>query len=248
MVIELGDLDNDGTIDLVVGRNFNDSLDEKRLSIFLNCGDGYQFDEAYTDLLWTASNILAIVIDGFDEVGRNQLSVCFDDNYVRTYYATEYGGSIGYAYDSAYRMYAYPSLMINGRFGDDERKDLALVSVQSDVLSVVSSIVNWVTYQQIYLTENHPTAMARINFNNDTIDDLAILTCNGTLTVFLGQSIGSFDTNYLSFPTNISANTKCAHALNAVDLNQDQKDDVIFLDPAMNRVRVMMATSCHREL
>lgn len=244
-VIEVGDLNNDGFIDLVIGRYSNISSENDKLSIFLNHGDGYEFDNAYSDTFWGSNNILSIVTGDLHHTGENEIYLISDDSYVRAFYATEYYDSLVYAPSSVYGMYGYPSMMIKGRFNDDEVDDLALLSSQSDTLNIIRSATYWLSYQQIYLTESYPTSIALINFNNDLLDDIAILSCNGTLTVFLAENIQLFDQNYLSFKLNLSNNGQCFHSLTVADLNQDGKDDLVFIDSGMNNVRVILGAPCY---
>jgi hypothetical protein len=137
--------------------------------------------------------------------------------------------------------------MVKGRFNYDELDDLALVSSQSGVLQVLLNYgeLSGRFVQQIYLTYSYPTSITQINFNNDTIDDLAILSCNGTVTVFLGTKIGLFDRNYLIFETNTSTSNKCSHSLKVADLNQDGRDDLVFIDPEINSIKVLLSTRCN---
>lgn len=247
-LIEVGDMDNDGSIDLVVGRSENNSHSEDVLSIFLNSGDGYQFHSAFAGSFQIIRHrLIAMLVHGFGSNGKNELSLCFDNNYVRTFSGEYHLGALQYGVGWAFQMYAYPSVMIRGRFNDDNQDDLALISPESDTLSVVVSLGLSVRRRQLYLTESRPTAISVINFNNDTIDDLAVLTCDGTLTVFLGQSIGLFDQDYLSFKMNNSIHGHCAHSLKSADLNQDGKDDMVFIDPEADRIRVILGSSCDEE-
>jgi hypothetical protein len=74
---------------------------------------------------------------------------------------------------------------------------------------------------------------------------LAILSCNGTVTVFLGRNFGMFDQNYLSFEMNTNNSGKCSHSLKLADLNQDGRDDLVFIDPEINSIRVLLGTPCN---
>jgi hypothetical protein len=142
-------------------------------------------------------------------------------------------------------MHAKPSILVKGKFNDDEFDDMALVSSQSDTLQVLLSYNGRGFIQQIYLAYSYPMSIARIDFNNDTIDDLAILSCNGTVTVFLGTKFGMFDRNYLSFEMNTSRSGKCSQSLKVADLNQDGKDDLVFIDSEINSIRVLLGTRCN---
>ena len=87
--------------------------------------------------------------------------------------------------------------------------------------------------------------MTRINFNNDTIDDLAILSCNRTVTVFLETEFGILDRTYLIFETNTNSSGKCSHSLKVYDFNQDGRDDLVFIDAETNSIKVLLGTPCN---
>ena len=83
-----------------------------------------------------------------------------------------------------------------------------------------------------------------MNFNNDSIDDLAVLNCNGTIAVFLGAESGIFRPYSLDFLTDRNITNKCAQSLKVADLNRDGRDDLIFIDSQWNTIRVLLGSPC----
>ncbi|CAF4220956.1 unnamed protein product, partial [Adineta steineri] len=121
---------------------------------------------------------------------------------------------------------------------------LAGVSFQSDTLQVLLDYDYNEYTQQIYLTETRPTSVARLNFNNDSIDDLAVLTCNGTINIFVGRKFGIFRRTNIYYRINENNSDKCCHSLKAADLNQDGKDDLVFIDARINRIQILLSSNC----
>ncbi|CAF4241939.1 unnamed protein product, partial [Adineta steineri] len=128
--------------------------------------------------------------------------------------------------------------------------DLALISSQSDTLQVLlrykdKSLSKWKSIPMIYLTDHYPTSIVRINFNNDRIDDLAILHCNGTVTIFIGSMDGLFERKKLDFETHAGCTDKCCDSLQVINLNRDGRYDLVFIDTGMNSIQVALGLPCN---
>ena len=222
--------------------------------IFLSMGDGRRFRRANARFVGTMTEIIAIVMADIDNDGKRNDLIWIDNTSMLFTFSsivfTEPEYVATYETLPQREIYAYPSKMIKGRFNNDEFDDLALISPQSDTLQILIPYKYFdhemlLSYNQlIYLTENHPTSITRGNFNNDLIDDLAVLSCNGTVSIFLGTPSGFFDRKFLRFGTNEYRNGKCCQSLIGADLNQDGIDDLIFIDPAMNTIRLFLGSSC----
>ncbi|CAF1438816.1 unnamed protein product [Adineta ricciae] len=226
-LIEVSDLNLDGFVDLIVTQNANMTNIPKKLICFLNDGSGCQFKIAnyFQYYFEDTENIIDIVIGDFNKDGIGN-----SDPYTgltRTGMTNE-----------------YPSKMIKGRFNDDQSDDVAVISFRLNTLQIQFGFGQGNFFTQIYLTDIYPTSMAVINFNKDGIDDLAILHCNGTVSVFLALKIGILDRHYLSFSNYTTTNGKCAQSLKVIDLNQDGRDDVVFVDPEMNVIRLLLGSPC----
>ena len=253
-VIEANDLNGDGFIDLVFSYRLRDLQSNGNVRLFLNTGDGRRFTEKDNDFAFLWFEILSIVIADLDNDGRqNDIALLSAENQIYICFSIFFGDILfdpDCSATSRSAMYAHPSQMVKGRFNDDDLDDLALISSQSDTLQILlpyripNHMESIVFNQLIYLTDNYPTSLTRFHFNNDLIDDLAVLNCNGTVSVFLGTKSGLFDRKYLTFGTNADHNGTCCHSLNVADLNQDGKDDLVFIDATMNSIRVILGSSC----
>ncbi|CAF1646323.1 unnamed protein product, partial [Adineta ricciae] len=237
------DVNDDGFIDLIVSRQPNYEKARSRVIVFVNYGNGYKFHWISVYLKIVMDDILSIVGGDFDNNGKqNEISFCSRNNALHTF---SIDISLQVKSLPKYYMYKDPSILIKGKFNYDDREDLATISSQSNTLQILLGYLKGNFTQQIYLTSDFPTSISRINFNNDQIDDLALLHCNGTVTIFLGTKIGFFDKNYLSFHMDRIHNSKCFQSLKVIDLNQDGKDDLVFIDTEMNSIRVSLGAACH---
>ncbi len=238
--IEANDLNDDGFIDLLLGNDY--------LYASLNLGDGRKYTSTRVNFP-EVQNVELIVIGDFDHDGKqNDISVCSVSIRVSvttlsniTYQAHQSGT----AKLVANLIYGIPQSIIRGRFNDDELDDIALVAPESDTLHVLLAYGDGTFLQQIYHTDNYPIAVVLINFNNDLIDDLAILTCNQTLTIYLGTKLGIFyHHDKISFQVGVNSSNQCFRSPRVADLNHDGKDDLVFIDPDAQSIRVLLGASC----
>ncbi|CAF1313076.1 unnamed protein product [Adineta ricciae] len=247
--IEVSDLNNDGSFDLCITYHADNSTDKNSLSIYLNDGDGYQYYNICSDTDWYIDNVNLMLIADLHHSDDIQLYVSGGENFIFAFHIMNYNDEWTCSYAKSYIAYGNATAAIAGRFNNDTVDDLVILSPQSNILDAYTTVFPWLYVNQIYVTEDKPTSVARINFNNDTIDDVAVLHCNGTLSIFVAEStISLFDQNYLTFVFNITENNECVHSVNVLDLNQDGKDDIIFIDPAANEIRVVLGSSCNEQL
>jgi hypothetical protein len=248
-VIESVDLNSDGLIDLVVCyQGIPDTSDHRPLLIFLNTDNGRQF--AISSGILMNECYFPIVIGDFDNDGRqNDISTYANAGMLLIETLVDYENGVSGLY--TYLLHRPPVSQTKGRFNDDELDDLALIIPETNTLEVLlaygggSSVKTF--FKEIYFTANHSTSITRIKFNNDQIDDLAVLSCNRTVTIFIGTPSGFFDKNYLSFEFNRQNSTQCAHSLKVADLNQDGIDDLVFIDAEIHSIAVLLATTCDQE-
>ena len=241
------DLNNDGWVDLIVGSNANTSIVFSKLMVFFARNDGKPFDTVVPSISWPSSSILSIVVGDFDRDGKGtELGLCTGVGQVNIYtqHNTSDVSKYQYIWEKTIYAYEYPSSLIKGQFNDDALDDLAMVSSRSDTLQVILASFSDLFTQQIYLTETHPTSVARLHFNNDSVDDLAVLSCTGTVTIFIGTRIGIFHRHDPSIPTEAGSGAKCSHSLKVTDVNQDDRDDLIFIDANTNSIRLLLSSDC----
>ncbi|CAF3552505.1 unnamed protein product [Rotaria sp. Silwood1] len=242
--IQAGDLNNDGFSDLAVCILPNET--SNGFSIYLNQGDNtQQFQQPVLGFDYIVDGLISIAIGDFDNDGKqNDFTGIKTDGSARTIYSIDFSDINGF-FDSRISMYAYPSSLIRGQFNWDELDDLALISPQSDTMQNLLAYGDQTFTRHIYLTDAHPTSIARINFNNDSIDDVAVLNCSGTVTIFVGTDIGIFHASSLPFPVNKGSREDCARSLVVADFNKDDKDDMAYIDPEAESIRVLLSTSCN---
>ncbi|UJR18639.1 hypothetical protein I4U23_005547 [Adineta vaga] len=208
-------------------------------------GRRFKSIDHYWNYLVDQNDIIAIVIGDFNNDGiESDMALCTHDRRLITILYNS-SNSDHYSRPSQTLLTnEYPSKMTKGKFNDDEIDDIVIISFLSNTLQVQLSFGNGNFLTQIYLTDVYPTSISVINFNDDEIDDLAILHCNGAVSVFLGLKIGIFNRHYLSFQNYTTTNGKCAQSLRVIDLNQDGRDDVVFVDPEMNVIRLLLGSQC----
>ena len=252
--IETADLNADGLFDLVVsnhaivGPSSNPSV-----LVFFNVGSGRPFENS-TGIFCPEFN--SIVVGDWNRDGKqDDLSLCTIYDTVDTYMSVNYSSN-NYPYHYPYnfppsstynQIYGQSLSLIKGRFNDDEFEDLALISPGTNTLRILLAYGDGSFIQQTYPTANHSISVVRINFNHDQIDDLAVLSCNQTVSVFLGTSFGIFDRNYLSFDTNVGYAGQCNLLFKAADLNQDNKDDLIIINGDTNYISVFLGANCDEQ-
>ncbi|CAF1450723.1 unnamed protein product, partial [Rotaria sordida] len=228
--IETSDLNDDGRIDLIVlnrRTSTTDILEAIPLWIFFNLD---RYPPLRSPMSVYVPEYNSIVFGDFDNNGKqNDIAVCSNGPMMFTYLNLTYTGESPF-WSQIHFMNGETSSLIKGMFNDDEFEDLAVISPTTDTLKILLARGNGTFIQQNYATTTHPTSVTRINFNNDEIDDLAVLNCNGTVIVFLGKPAGIFDQKYLSFNTSRGNSNQCAISLKVADLNQDERDDLIFLN------------------
>ncbi|CAF3987217.1 unnamed protein product [Adineta steineri] len=246
-VVEANDLNDDGFIDLLIGsRPTKELYGNSYLSAEINRGDGRRYNR--TRVGWDLPQYVeSIVIGDFNNDGKyKNISICRVDNRVVTLTGIVYQKDISYESDSVINIiHGKPQTIIKGRFNDDELDDMALVAPESNTLHILLADGDGNFSQQIYHTDNYPVSVVRINFNNDSVDDLAILTCTQTITIYLGTKLGIFfDDNKISFNISENSGNECFRSPKVADLNHDGKDDLVFISPDTERIKVLLSASC----
>ena len=246
--IEIFDFNYDGLLDLAICSSFIPYMHEDgSLSVFLNTGDDQQFEWSFDLSSLFPCHFLAIVDPVEDQ---KEFKIIYFIYWISgdtpmcalvvlpDHHAMELG-------IVPYNIHGLTSSMTKGRFNYDQYEDLLLVFPDIDTLQILLSDGPGEFTQEVYFTAPHPTSAIRINFNNDQFDDLAVLCCNRTITIFLGTSSGFMDQNYLSFLLDERDSTQCAHSLTVADLNGDGRDDLIFIDAETHSVYVLLDKRCY---
>ncbi|CAF1136560.1 unnamed protein product [Adineta steineri] len=248
--IAVVDINSDGFVDIVVS-SIIDEGSRFEITGDVNMGNRYHFIFRRCSCDFITGTVISVVVAELDnDARRNDMAWLISDGLVLTRSAYEVRGYLELKVLADDKLYKDPSTVVTGRFNDDEFVDLALISSQSDTLQVLlrfedKQLSKWKSIQMIYSTNHNPTSIARINFNNDTIDDLAILNCNGTVTIFIGSNDGLFERKDLYFGTHAGCTDKCCQSLKVVNLNRDGRDDLVFIDTGMNSIQVALSLPCN---
>ncbi|CAF1118796.1 unnamed protein product [Adineta ricciae] len=255
--IGTGDLDQDGWIDVIVSHVKDKESNEGDITYFLNV-NGYQKVKISKEDFYISNLYISFYVGDFnnEEKGADVALMLMNGDIDMYRFSRDSISESYFLYRTTLTTseFGYASKIIVGKFNGDAIDDLAYVFPESNILHVLVSYPttpeNLQFTQILYLTGTHPTSVAVINFNNDGNDDLAILHCNGLVTIFVGTDVGLFDRQYLSFKTDVingRMNKTCFQSLHVIDLNQDDRDDLIFIDNEMNSIRVILASPCTKQ-
>ncbi|CAF3746731.1 unnamed protein product [Adineta steineri] len=246
-LLEVHDLNEDGCLDLLFNC-YNPHWNGDHFVAALYRGDRCQ-DQYQVSNMIHLSGIDSVVVGDFDHNGKqNDIGFCSTTrNKVFIFSANNYeeGDKFKFKY-LEYKIHGFPQSIIKGQFNDDDFDDIALVSPQSDGLHVLLAKGDGEFLQQIYHINNSPTSVVRINFNNDSIDDLAILNSDQTIIIYLGTKLGMFSEAKISFQVGKNCTDQCFRSLKAADLNRDGKDDLVFIDPTNQTIRVLLSANCNK--
>ncbi|CAF1411924.1 unnamed protein product [Adineta steineri] len=256
--IEIYDWNLDGFNDLLISHYFNTKSFSKQFNLLLNFGNGRDFVEfgtVVTDKLKNRSDILGVLLTHFDRTSlTDDMVLQMSNREIIILSEPDFDGiwKAMYKYKEEHYTMQFVTEMIKGKFNYDPMDDLAVISTYSNKLEILYYVEGMESlaeshyfFQPSYLTRWYPTSFTRLNFNDDGMDDIAILHCDRAITVFLSTEYGIHDRNYLSFEINVDSNNRtCPKLLKSVDLNQDDEDDLIFIDTEFNAVRVVLNSVC----
>ncbi|CAF1440284.1 unnamed protein product [Adineta ricciae] len=252
------DWNYDGFDDILIGYSDKTSP-SKWFSLLLNIDDGrnfVEFNTVVTGLILPSQRgvIVEIMLSFFSSTQETEdLLLLEQENRIRIFHKLVFCNiwKANYTRFDTESFVSNVTELIIGRFDPDALDDEATIYTDLNVLRIhyYAKRMSLDTETDVFLktsyfTRHDPTSVARLNFNDDQMDDIAILHCDGAITVFL-TDYGFFDRNYLSFEINNNSNSKtCAKLLKSVDLNQDGEDDLIFIDTQSNAVRVVLNSVC----
>ncbi|CAF1187874.1 unnamed protein product [Adineta steineri] len=245
-LIEANDLNNDGFIDLlVICKDPEENVDE--FYNLLNQGNGSDYRSTVL-YRYFPRNTDSFVFGDFNNNGKqNDLSLCSFVNQVVILYDINSDDEDNKEPNLLeVTISEIPQSIIRGRFNDDELDDLVLIAPESNTLHVLLNSGNETFLRQIYHINNYSVSITQINFNNDSIDDLAILTRNQTINIYRGSKLGIFfQENIISFQLLLNHTGTCFQSLKAADLNQDGKDDLLLIDPDTQTIGVSLNINCN---
>ncbi|UJR34748.1 hypothetical protein I4U23_027526 [Adineta vaga] len=249
--IEIFDWNHDGFNDLIISY-YSNTKSQKKFNLLLNIGDGYHFVEfgtVVTEHLYKTTEVVGFTVLSINQGYENEKIILWTpthDFMTLLYLKIDNDWKAKYDGRAPDEMPQIPSKVIQGKFSYDEQNDLAVISSNESLLSVIWMIEKiGHSLHFTFLTRWYPTSLVLLDFNDDEIDDIAVLHCDRSIIVFLSTEHGLHDRNYLSFQLNVdSKNTICAKSLKSVDLNQDDENDLIFLDAEFDTVRVLLNSVC----
>ncbi|CAF3899998.1 unnamed protein product [Adineta steineri] len=256
--IEIYDWNLDGFNDLFISYYIIKDVAFKIANLWLNIGDGrgfVEFGTLVTDKINIKTEIIGMVMALFNRVeGTEDFVLLTSDGKMRILYSPKFDSvwKGKYTFVNPHNTIPISTEIIKGRFNDDAVDDLAVISSNSSILHILYHMKD-VSYTMLatnflsmfYFTRSYPTSIARLNFNDDQMDDIAVLHCDRMITIFVSTEYGIFDRNYLSFGVDANgSNRTCSHSLKVADLNQDDEDDLIFIDTESNAVRVALNAFC----
>ena len=214
--------------------------DWSRSVIYWNRDSGINFDDYNPAFSSYVSEINAVTMLNFHTKDRNYgFSGVTPHNYFMAVGSIFTSDRLSFE-SNGDRTYGYPSLIISGRFNSDDVVDLALISNVSDTLQIFLGIEFQSFTRHRYSTLPNPTSLARIRFNDDEIDDVAVLSCNQKITVFIGTDLGIYHQHPEVFPGDNINNFECARSMVVGDFNKDMQDDVAFIDPNAEVIRIFL--------
>ncbi|CAF1361149.1 unnamed protein product [Adineta steineri] len=256
--IEIYDWNLDGFNDLLIGHYLNTESFLKQFNLLLNFGDGRHFLEfgtVVTDHLHNRSDIIGVLMTNFSRTSiTDNMVIQFSNGTISILFKPKFDSiwEAKYIFEEDHDIMGFATEMIKGKFNDDPMDDLAVISTYSNKLQILYYMDEYQThftshyfFKASYSTRWYPTSLTRLNFDDDKMNDIAILHCDRAITVFFSNEYGIIDRNYLSFEINVDSNDKtCPKLLKSVDLNQDDEDDLIFIDTEFNAVRVVLNSVC----
>lgn len=156
-------------------------------------------------------------------------------------------GAGGFSSSAANNSTNYPNSFISTDFNNDGFKDLAVAS--SGLTSNYGKMTLYVSngsnalnagYDFSYATGTKPLGIAKGDFNNDGIVDIATCDSNSVVSVYVGTGLGNFDA---PFQLTLGA---LPNAIKIADINSDGKLDIIVgatTTPSIGKLIVFYNTS-----
>ena len=229
----IGDLNNDGELDIVVTTYFN-----RAIGIFRGYGDG-TFISLATYSTGSGSRPYSSVVVDWNNDNRLDIIVsnCETDNIV--VFIGHGDGTFFMERNYSTGENSCPTSIAAGDFNSDSLLDIVVANSGTDMIGIFlkSTYMNGVR-EATYSTGSapHPRAIALGDFTDDVQLDIAIANYGlGSVGVLLGHMNGTFplqtlfSTGVLSFPTSIAVG----------DFNNDSKLDITVANSATKTVGIL---------
>jgi hypothetical protein len=210
--ILVGDLNKDG---------YPDFSSDGGISNYLSSGNGTYTMVTYPGT-WIWQALLDLNADGFSDVISRNWDTIF------VYHSCCNGSLTPVGSFSVTEATGFATRDIN----NDGRDDLVLTQyTQKKIQVFLASASGSLIPSFSYSLSGRPTCVVIDDFNNDSKRDLFI-TCDSATYIFKGTGVGSF--------TPISSPFLNSSYVKAHDINKDNKADLIYIDPSLNRIGVKL--------
>ncbi|CAF0961466.1 unnamed protein product [Adineta steineri] len=234
-VICAGDLNNDKSLDVIIGDS-----NTNYLSIFSNLGNGTFTSLIQQPVQVTPSRTFVAVGDLNDD---NQLDVIFS-NFYGNFIGILFGydaGTLSSVNEYSTSNATLPSSLTIADFNQDKRLDVGVSNSDSNNFDIFFGNANSTFTTKYTISTNvnsHPWMINSGNLNNDNIPDIVIAnTGNDNIGIFFGYGNGSFrDMETLSTGTKSQP-----YAIAIGDFNHDNRSDFAVANFGSNSMGIFLA-------
>ncbi len=231
--VDLGDLDQDGDLDLVIACNYDPGAVEVRF----NDGSG---DFGEPQALHPGNQPFNCELADFNGDGRLDLAVTNNASDSFTVYFNAGSGVL--ELEKEISCGNDPKPIKSGRFDDDDNLDLILANTASgQVRLFLGDGAGNFTQQRTYATGGQPRDLVVVDLNGDGAQDFAAAAGRGTdyISRFLNGGNGAF-----SGPVNFTTGPR-PNSIDSADFNLDGKPDLVVAnwsldDPALATMSLLL--------
>jgi hypothetical protein len=231
MAVAVGDLNNDGFVDIVVTNDASSTI-----SIFLNKGNGTFANKV--DYPFSGA-VYSIVIGDLNNDGKADLVATDGVNNLVSIFMNTSTTTISFATKVDYTTGSNPNSVAIGDLNNDGKMDLAVANFFSDSVSIFINNGNGTFASKVdYTTGTTPVSVAIGDLNNDGKMDLAVVNySSASVSTFLNNGNGTFATK-VDYTT---GNVPDSVAID--DLNNDGFMDILTASTGQNAVIIFLNDS-----